>query len=260
MVLPDSTPVLSESYFSLSRNHPASQGVGEDGITTATHTSREISFLGTGSDAGRKGFRSMSGSGDGSAVFGPRMAESGYASVLGGWTGSGFGTASSMLESIVQIAHAGLSDNVRRESILHDLSKRPARSPSVSGPGGADSRDQSSQEDHGDAVHPPHPASTVVPEEEAGDPTLCCHCYAALLERIDEDCRSAERNALAYRDFIDVLDGIADDDHDDDSASSATEPGGAPDPASALDLETRTPSRRSVPEGSSDPGRLYRLE
>lgn len=55
------------------------------------------------------------------------QTRSGYGSGLGGWTGSGFGNGSSMLESIVQISHAGLSDNVRRESHLHELSKRPAR-------------------------------------------------------------------------------------------------------------------------------------
>lgn len=59
------------------------------------------------------------------------MTRSGYGSGLGGWTGSGFGNGSFMLESIVQISHAGLSDNVRRESLLHELSKRSPSQPTL---------------------------------------------------------------------------------------------------------------------------------
>lgn len=215
VVLPDSAPVLSESYFSLSRTGSASRRVDNDGIATvATHTPHEMSLIATDLGVGRRHSTSMLAPDDGSTVGGPRMLESGYASILGGWTGSGFGTASSMLESIVQISHAGLSDNVRRESILHNLSKRSARPFSLSLGVSTDGQEEdlNGEETYGSSQRSrPRVTSTGVPDDEVGDPTLCYHCYASLLDRIDEHCRLAERDTLAYRDFLALLDNIADD-------------------------------------------------
>lgn len=115
-----------------------------------------------------------------------------------------------MLDSIVQISHAGLSDNVRRESLLYDLSKKPARWPSGLGVdavgqaagGDGDSSTAVDADDNGDG-------GVDGDGEEEHDPTLCCHCYASLLEQIDGDSRLADREALAYRDFIELLDGVS---------------------------------------------------
>lgn len=218
VVLPDSTPVLSESYFSLSRNG------GGSGVT---HTTHEVSYTGAAGAAGavRPGSRlpvSGSGSTVGESAAPPEseMLESGYGhgSEFGGWTGSGFGVGSSMLESIVQISHAGLSDNVRRESLLHVLSKRPARKTEADGvadDGGGAAEAQVSSGGTNEQV--------LIGVEE--DPTLCCHCYASLLERIEEDSRLADREALAYRDFVELLDGIANDDLNSGTPQSRIEQG-----------------------------------
>ncbi|CAM9424540.1 unnamed protein product [Laminaria digitata] len=250
VVLPDSTPVLSESYFSLSRN----PGVASGSITNATTTriAHEINYAAGGpTRVGSRQPISSVGNGSslavtGSSIPGSELLDSGYGtghgtghrygygSGFGGWTGSGFGVGSSMLESIVQISHAGLSDNVRRESLLCELSKRPARALGV-GNGAIEQggRGFSSSERNGGGGVP-----GVIPgvppaggrEEEAGTgssddhPTLCCHCYASLLEQIDEDSRVADRETLAYRDFAELLDSIADDNSglDSDSDTSST--------------------------------------
>lgn len=264
VVLPDSTPVLSESYFSLARN----PGVASESITNATTTriAHEINYAAGG--PARVGSRlpiSSAGNGSsvavsGSATPGSELLDSGYGtgpgygygSGFGGWTGSGFGVGSSMLESIVQISHAGLSDNVRRESLLCQLSKRPARALGVSsgvdgvidgagvgtgvGTGAAISSEAAIGGGVTDERNIGAGVSGVPPvrrEEEAGTgsddhPTLCCHCYASLLEQIDEDSRVAGRETLAYRDFAELLDAIADDgsslDSDNDTSTSSTTP------------------------------------
>lgn len=262
VVLPDSTPVLSESYFSLARN----PGVASGSITNATTTriAHEINYAGGPARAGSRLPISSVGNGSslavaGSATPGSELLDSGYGtgpgygygSGFGGWTGSGFGVGSSMLESIVQISHAGLSDNVRRESLLCELSKRPARSLGVSngvdsvidgagvgtgvGAGASTSAEAAvggvtGELDVGGGVPGIPPAGR---EEEAGTgsddhPTLCCHCYASLLEQIDEDSRVAGRETLAYRDFAELLDAIADDgsglDSDNDTSTSPATP------------------------------------
>lgn len=210
VVLPDSTPVLAESYFSLSRygtSAAGGSGVSLGATTGAVHTSREMSFVSTTptipgatmvSGVGRlSGFGGVGGGSDG-----PKVMD--YGSGLGGWTESGFGAGSSMLESIVQISHAGLSDNVRRESLLHELSKRPARSP-------VDGDDCGRGEGGGEGGSSDVGNNLIDRGYCDEDPTLCCHCYASLLERIDDDRRLAERDALAYRDFVELLDSITDD-------------------------------------------------
>lgn len=256
VVLPDSTPVLSESYFSLARN----PGVASGSIinTTTTRIAHEINYaVGGPARVGSRLPISSVGNGSsvavsGSATPGSELLDSGYGtgpgygygSGFGGWTGSGFGVGSSMLESIVQISHAGLSDNVRRESLLCELSKRPARALGVSngvdgvidGAGAAISAESAV----GGGVTDERNVGAGVPgvppvgrEEEAGTgsgdlPTLCCHCYASLLEQIDEDSRVAGRETLAYRDFAELLDAIADDgsslDSDNDTSTSSTTP------------------------------------
>ncbi|CAM9738024.1 unnamed protein product [Ectocarpus sp. 6 AP-2014] len=223
VVLPDSKPVLSEDYFTLARNqHHAAGGVAAavassslaGGARLAGARSQQASGPGIGRSVG----------GGSSLPPGSELLESGFsayggsvAGFGGGWTGSGFGAGSSMLESIVQISHAGLSDNVRRESLLYDMSQRPARrfrageqklpaskdgASAAEVDGGDDERGgRSSQRQRADS-------EGAEGQEESDDPTLCCHCYASLLEQIDEDSRLADREALAYRDFVEVLSGI----------------------------------------------------
>lgn len=222
VVLPDSAPVLSESYFSLSRPGAAASSPGSGSVAVATtHTAaHQLSYPWRA----RIGSRALSGSGGNSSAVGGTVApgsellESGFGSGFGVWTGSVFGAGSSMLESIVQISHAGLSDNVRRESLLHDLARRPSR-----GNGSAGIVEERAKRDEGTGVRVGGEGSSSAwqgavdlrPESGGGDdaddgtdPTLCCHCYASLLERIDEDSRLADGEALAYRDFVELLDGV----------------------------------------------------
>lgn len=208
VVLPESTPVLSESYFSLPRNTAANTGAAipsmavtdDSTATTATHTTQATTHM-RGRDMRvppRMAGSGMAGS-TSSGAPGSELLESGYGSGLGGWTGSGFGGGSSMLESIVQISHAGLSDNVKRESLLHELSRRPAR---------LDGSDSPASERRPQDTTTTSPGETHAGGPSNDDPTLCCHCYASLLERIEGDTRQADKEALAYRDFVDLLDGI----------------------------------------------------
>ncbi|CAN0325868.1 unnamed protein product [Ectocarpus fasciculatus] len=143
-----------------------------------------------------------------------------------------------MLESIVQISHAGLSDNVRRESLLYDMSQRPpargrragaeqelaARKDGVS----AAEVDTSGDDERAGHLSQQRPggSNSEAGGEEPDDPTLCCHCYASLLEQIDEDSRLADREALAYRDFVEVLNGIIVSDESGLESSAPTAPGG----------------------------------
>lgn len=224
VVLPDSTPVLSESYFSLSRPGGAaasSPGSGSVAGVATTHTAaHQLSYPGRA----RIGSRTLSGSCGNSSTVGGTVApgsellESGFSSGFGVWTGSVFGVGSSMLESIVQISHAGLSDNVRRESLLHDLARRPSR-----GNGSAGIVEEGTKRGAGTGVRVGDKGSSSAGQgavderpgnggghdaDDGTDPTLCCHCYASLLERIDEDSRLADGEALAYRDFVELLDGV----------------------------------------------------
>lgn len=223
VVLPDSTPVLSEDYFTLARNQThhrtSSSSSATGGLGVASSSSSGLSYNALGGSANPKagtdattmaGLRVAGGlsSGGPSLAPGSELLESRYSGYGGsggfggGWTGSGFGVGSSMLDSIVQISHAGLSDNVRRESLLYELSKRPAWCRSSSG-GGLKAVGVGGDERGG------HGGGGEEREEEEHDPTLCCHCYASLLEQIDEDSRLADREVLAYRDFVGLLDGIS---------------------------------------------------
>ncbi len=213
VVLPDSTPVLSEDYFTLGRNpgninfHGSSSGLAVASSSSSSSTATAaggLRFTGGGASVGGVG-----GVGGLSLAPGSELLESGYSGFGGGsgrfgggWAGGSFGAGSSMLDSIVQISHAGLSDNVRRESLLYDLSKRPARRPR----GAADAGKASQPRAAGGEVDGEGGGGV---EGDEHDPTLCCHCYASLLEQIDEDTRLAEREALAYRDFVELLDGIS---------------------------------------------------
>lgn len=266
VVLPDSTPILSESYFSLSRN----PGVAAGSSLTSSSTTRiahEINYAAGGpSRAGSRLPPSTVGNGSSLAVAAPSAApgselllDSGYYGYAhgyggggngsgfgGGWTESGFGVGSSMLESIVQISHAGLSDNVRRESLLCELSKRPARALAVenggdgvidgagagagAGTGTAISAGAATSEQAGNAFSSERNKAGIpvsAGRKDAGSddhPTLCCHCYASLLEQIDEDSRVADRETLAYRDFAELLDAIEDDGSSVDSDGETSSP------------------------------------
>lgn len=214
VVLPDSAPVLSEDYFTLARNHNSNNNLALASSGTSTSTAFSSNADTTTTTAG--GVRLASGGS--SLAPGSELLESRYGGsggFGGGWTGSSFGVGSSMLDSIVQISHAGLSDNVRRESLLYDLSKRPARWPP--GGGGDDGPTAAGKAgDRGEAMSggdgddgDGDGGGQEEEEEEEHDPTLCCHCYASLLDQIDEDSRLADREALAYRDFIELLDGVS---------------------------------------------------
>lgn len=235
VVLPDSTPVLSEDYFTLARNQThhrsscsssSSSAIGGLGVSASSSSGLTFNTLGGGSTNPRAGTDTtaigglrlagasgLGGGGGGSPSLAPgsELLESRYSGYGGsggfggGWTGSGFGVGSSMLDSIVQISHAGLSDNVRRESLLYELSKRPARCPPLSGGGSSAAVGAGGDEPGGRGGGGGQEEGV----EEEHDPTLCCHCYASLLEQIDEDSRLADREALSYRDFVALLDSIS---------------------------------------------------
>eukprot|EP00903_Cladosiphon_okamuranus_P013201 g12313.t1 len=242
VVLPDSAPVLSEDYFTLARNHNSnsnsnSLALASSGISAFSPGSSNAQPV----DTTPGGLR-LAGGGS-SLAPGSELLESRYSGYGGsggfgaGWTGS-FGVGSSMLDSIVQISHAGLSDNVRRESLLYDLSKKPSR---WSSGGGVDALGQAKATGTGgrNGNGGPSDPSDVdeangdaeqEKEDEENDPTLCCHCYASLLEQIDEDSRLADREAVAYRDFIELLDGVSSSASE---ASDSTSHTGRPPPSPA---------------------------
>lgn len=222
VVLPaDSNPVLSESYFSLPRNgfsRDEAQMYTQDGMSVQADdgTPRDLSV------------RSWASSSVGASASdgGGFLPQSGGMSIIGdgpaaGWTRAGFGAESTMLESIAQISHAGLSDSVRKECLLHNLAKKsPARRILERAGGGLG--DIAGIEDCRDGA----PSSSE-------DPILCWHCCSSLLDRIEEDSRLADRESLAYRDFVDTLDGIANsDDPGTDNSGSARHEGA---PSQAVD-------------------------
>eukprot|EP00752_Nemacystus_decipiens_P008346 g7460.t1 len=238
VVLPDSAPVLSEDYFTLA-NHNSNNDLALASTEVSNFSSTAPADTAVG------GIRLASGS---SLVPGSELLESRYSGYGGsggfggGWTGS-FGVGSSMLDStsIVQISHAGLSDNVRRESLLYDLSRRPARWPSGSGGMGMDAVGQATGRPDGPTAGEPGDRDENVSgddgdggggggDKEEHDPTLCCHCYASLLEQIDQDSRLADREVLAYRDFIELLDGVSTAKTEHGVASSSSS---SPSPANA---------------------------
>ncbi|CAM9885045.1 unnamed protein product, partial [Hapterophycus canaliculatus] len=235
VVLPDSTPVLSEDYFTLARNQNLRGPVvtSSSGTTPGSYAGGSTQWAAGGSarhgggshvSSGFPGAVGDNGTTGSSLPPGSELLESGFSvyggmggGFGGGWTGSGFGVGSSMLESIVQISHAGLSDNVRRESLLYELSKRLPRRSSAGGVVGSTSATGALEAgDEGGSPSPWNPQGGGSAEGgedgEESDPTLCCHCYASLLEQIDEDSRLADREALAYRDFVDLLQVIAEGD------------------------------------------------
>lgn len=237
VVLPaDSNPVLSESYFSLPRNGFSSgdeaQTYTQDGISTQADdgTTRDLSV------------RSWPSSPLGASTSdrGGLLPQSGGMSIIGdgpaaGWNGAGFGAGSTMLESIAQISHAGLSDSVRKECFLHNLAKkRPARR--ILEGAGDGLGDIAGIEDGREGA----PSSRE-------DPILCWHCCSSLLDRIEEDSRLADRDASAYRDFVDTLDGIADsDDPGMDNSGSVRHEGAPPQAADGYPGNPRGPG--STPE------------
>ncbi|CAM9414463.1 unnamed protein product [Choristocarpus tenellus] len=117
----------------------------------------------------------------------------GSMSVVGGLSGSGFGVGSALLNSIVHISHAGLSDNVRRETLLHMYSRRSAGARVVD-----------SLHGHSSSLVTPASSQELLPADPGleADPTLCWHCYIAILERIEDDHRLVDRNINSYREFI----------------------------------------------------------
>ncbi|CAM9801556.1 unnamed protein product, partial [Ectocarpus sp. 13 AM-2016] len=274
VVLPDSKPVLSEDYFTLARNQHHAGG----GVAAAVASS---SLAGSARLAGARS-QQASGPGIGRSVGGgsslppgSELLESGFSayggSVVGfggGWTGSGFGAGSSMLESIVQISHAGLSDNVRRESLLYDMSQRPARrfrageqKPPASEDGASAAEVDGGDDERGGRLSQRQPVDSEEAEgqEESDDPTLCCHCYASLLEQIDEDSRLADREALAYRDFVEALSGIITSEDSGLESVGPTAPGrrrkaeGFPAAAAAAAAAHGSPPAMTPPgEGSAD--------
>ncbi|CAM9096533.1 unnamed protein product [Scytosiphon promiscuus] len=235
VVLPDSTPVLSEDYFTLARNQNlrGAATASPSGTTSISHAGGGVQWAAGGSGRYAGGSHVSSGfpggMGDNGATAsslppGSELLESGFSvyggtggGFGGGWTGSGFGVGSSMLESIVQISHAGLSDNVRRESLLYELSKRYPRRSFAGGAVGSTSVTGAREAGDDVGLVPPSPPEgggrpEGGEEEGDGDPTLCCHCYASLLEHIDEDSRLADREAMAYRDFVELLEVISEGD------------------------------------------------
>ena len=222
IVLPaDSTPALTESYFSLSRNLA--------GLDTRTYGQEAMGphLDGEEPEEGRERSWASGPIGVSDSMVGSLLSQSRGTSIIGdgpaaGWTRTGFGAGSTMLESIVQISHAGLSDNIRRECLLHDLSKRrPARHLEGGGSFGGLEGGRGLEDLLGVA-------------SLSGDhryPTLCWHCRASLLDRIDEDSRLADREALAYRDFVELLDSIADNDTDTANVGSFDEEGAPTDAA-----------------------------
>ena len=253
VVLPDSAPVLSEDYFTLARNHNSNTlALASSGTSTfSSHAPADTTAGGV-----------RLASGGSSLAPGSELLESRYSGYGGsggfggGWTGS-FGVGSSMLDSIVQISHAGLSDNVRRESLLYDLSKRPARWPSA---GGIDATArQAAGGDGGPTAGESGDGNEAVSgdggEEEDHDPTLCCHCYASLLEQIDEDSRLADRETLAYRDFIELLDGVS---AEASGTTTKTKAGDIPTAARIEDQDSKpggTRTERGRDDGTGNPRR-----
>lgn len=239
VVLPaDSNPVLSESYFSLPRNGFSS---GEE---TQTYTQDGMSIQADDGTTRDMSVRLLASSPLGASTSdrGGLLPRSGGMSVIGdgpaaGWTRAGFRAGSTMLESIAQISHAGLSDSVRKECFLHNLAKkRPARR-ILEGAGGG-LGDIAGIEDGRKGA----PSSSE-------DPILCWHCCSSLLDRIEEDSRLADREALAHRDFVDTLDGIEDsDDPGMDNSESARHEGAPPQAADGHLGNPKGP--RSTPKDS----------
>lgn len=264
VVLPDSTPVLSEDYFTLARNQNLRGPVvaSSSGTTSTTFGGAQWAA----GESGRHGIGSQmssdfpgalgdNGTAGSSLPPGSELLESGFSvyggtggGFGGGWTGSGFGVGSSMLESIVQISHAGLSDNVRRESLLYELSKRFPRRRSA---GGTLATGAHEVGDEGASIPPSHPQAGGIPEggedEEESDPTLCCHCYASLLEHIDEDSRLADREALAYRDFVELVEVISEGDGLDSRSSSGRNSASPPARRKAAQGSTASAGSKAVP-------------
>lgn len=126
VVLPDSTPLLSESYFSLSRtggggdgNSRAGDNDGSDMVMKPAVTSREMSFVSTAATAGASGVRVPNVhhdgvGGSGWSENGSRLRSSSYNSSLDATGGGGSGSVGTGIGNGSGVILSGPADGYSR--------------------------------------------------------------------------------------------------------------------------------------------------